>query len=261
MEKTNMFNRLREDIQVVLERDPAARTKWEVLTCYPGVQALALHRIAHGLWNANFRWLARYLAHCARFSTGVEIHPAAKIGHRVFIDHGMGIVVGETSEIGEDCTLYHGVTLGGTSWDKGKRHPSLGRGVIVGAGAKILGPVVIGDGVRVGSNAVVTKDVPAGATVVGVPGRIIEAMAGDKDLLPTFQPYAVSEAGAGAEQEPGDPTDRIEPKLVDSHEELHYRIESVISQLDELQEKIHQDQEHTQTAKKAAASNVRSLKV
>ena len=168
-----MFARLREDIDVVFERDPAARSRWEVLTCYPGLHALVWHRLTHRLWRWRRRWLARWLSHWSRWLTGIEIHPGATIGRRVFIDHGMGIVIGETSEIGDDCTLYHGVTLGGTSWNKGKRHPTLGRGVVIGAGAKILGPVLVGDGAKIGSNAVVVRDVPAGATAVGIPARIV----------------------------------------------------------------------------------------
>src|SRR2546423_9841840 len=169
-----MFPRLREDIAVVFERDPAARTTWEVLTCYPGLHALAWHRtVAHPLWRMGLRWLGRWLSHWGRWLTGIEIHPGATIGRRVFIDHGMGIVIGETAEIGDDCTLYHGVTLGGTSWNKGKRHPTLGRNVVPGAGAKVLGPVLVGDDAKVGSNAVVVRDVPAGATAVGIPARIV----------------------------------------------------------------------------------------
>ncbi|CAG1002494.1 serine O-acetyltransferase [Burkholderiales bacterium] len=171
-----MFDRLKEDIAVVFDRDPAARTRWEVLTCYPGLHALAWHRaVAHPLWNRGFRWLARFISHVGRWLTGIEIHPGATIGRRVFIDHGMGIVIGETAEIGDDTTLYHGVTLGGTSWNKGKRHPTLGRSVVVGAGAKILGPITIGDAAKVGSNAVVVRDVPAGATAVGIPARVVTA--------------------------------------------------------------------------------------
>ncbi len=166
-----MLGRMREDVAVVFERDPAARSWWEVVTLYPGLHAVWAHRLAHRLWRRGWHWPARALAHLARWFTGIEIHPGARIGRRFFIDHGMGVVIGETAEIGDDCTLYHGVTLGGTSWEKGKRHPTLGRDVVVGAGAKILGPVTIGDGARIGSNAVVVKDVPAGATVVGVPGR------------------------------------------------------------------------------------------
>ncbi|MFZ5593409.1 MAG: serine O-acetyltransferase [Pseudomonadota bacterium] len=167
-----MFDHLREDIRCVFDRDPAARTTFEVLTTYAGVHAVLAHRVCHGLWNANFKWLARFLSTIARWFTGVEIHPGAKIGRRFFIDHGMGVVIGETAEIGDDCTLYHGVTLGGTSWSKGKRHPTLGNDVVVGAGAKVLGPITVGDGGRIGSNAVVVKDVPPGATVVGIPGRV-----------------------------------------------------------------------------------------
>ncbi len=166
-----MLRHLREDVAVVFERDPAARNRWEVVTLYPGLHAVWLHRLGHALWRRGLRWPARALAHLGRWLTGIEIHPGARLGRRVFIDHGMGVVIGETAEVGDDCTLYHGVTLGGTSWEKGKRHPTLGRDVVVGAGAKILGPVTIGDGARIGSNAVVVKDVPAGATVVGVPGR------------------------------------------------------------------------------------------
>jgi serine O-acetyltransferase len=169
-----MFSRLREDLECILERDPAARSRWEVATCYPGLHALWFHRIAHALWNRGFKWLARFISNIARFLTSIEIHPGATVGRRVFIDHGMGIVVGETAEIGDECTLYQGVTLGGTSLTRGaKRHPTLGRGVIVGAGAKVLGGFTVGDGARVGSNAVVIKEVPAGATAVGNPARIL----------------------------------------------------------------------------------------
>ena len=148
-----MFSHLREDIASVVERDPAARSAWEVLTCYPGVHALLLHRLAHGCWRHGLYWLARFISQAGRWLTGIEIHPGATIGRRVFIDHGMGVVIGETTEIGDDCTLYQGVTLGGTSLRKGKRHPTLGRGVIVGAGAKVLGPFTVGDGAKIGSPA------------------------------------------------------------------------------------------------------------
>lgn len=168
-----MFSRLREDVRIVFDRDPAARTGFEVATTYPGLHAIWLHRFYHRLWRWKLRWLARFWSMLARWLTGIEIHPGARIGRRFFIDHGMGVVIGETAEIGDDCTLYHGVTLGGTSWEKGKRHPTLGNGVVIGAGAKVLGPVTLGDNARVGSNAVVVRDVPAGATVVGVPGRVV----------------------------------------------------------------------------------------
>ncbi|MDD2987550.1 MAG: serine O-acetyltransferase [Zoogloea sp.] len=176
-----MFSRLREDVANVLERDPAARSRWEVLTCYPGMQALWLHRFAHMAWLAGFRWVGRFTSHMGRMLTGIEIHPGAVIGRRVFIDHGMGVVIGETAEVGDDCTIYQGVTLGGTSLYRGtKRHPTLGRGVVIGAGAKVLGGFEVGDGAKVGSNAVVVKPVPAGATAVGNPARIIEAGGGDE---------------------------------------------------------------------------------
>lgn len=168
-----MFDRLREDIASVFDRDPAARNTLEVLLNYPGIHANILHRLAHRLWLADWRGLARWISTVSRFLTGIEIHPGAKIGHRFFIDHGMGVVIGETAEIGDDVTLYHGVTLGGTSWDQGKRHPTLGNGVVVGAGAKVIGPIEIGAGAKIGSNAVVTKPVPAGATAVGNPARVI----------------------------------------------------------------------------------------
>jgi serine O-acetyltransferase len=170
-----MFIRLREDIACILERDPAARSAWEVLTCYPGLHALTLHRLAHACWTHGLLWLGRFISQVSRWFTGIEIHPAAKVGRRVFIDHGMGIVIGETAEVGDESTLYQGVTLGGTSLAKGaKRHPTLGRGVIVGAGAKILGGFTVGDGARIGSNAVVIKEVPPGATAVGNPARILQ---------------------------------------------------------------------------------------
>lgn len=169
-----MFERLKEDIACVFERDPAARTTFEILTNYPGLHAVILHRLSYRLWQADWKWLARTLSTFTRWLTGIEIHPGAQIGHRFFIDHGMGVVIGETACIGDDCTLYHGVTLGGTTWQKGKRHPTLGNDVVVGAGAKVLGPITIGNGARIGSNAVVLKSVPEGATVVGIPGRIIK---------------------------------------------------------------------------------------
>src|SRR6185437_1391008 len=172
-----MFSRLREDVRAVFDRDPAARSTFEVLTCYPGLHALVWHRtVVHPLWRRGFRWLSRWLAHWSRWLTGIEIHPGATIGRRVFIDHGMGVVIGETAEIGDDCTIYQGVTLGGTSLAKGaKRHPTLGRGVIVGANSQVLGGFTVGDGARVGSSAVVLKAVPPGTTAVGNPARIIQA--------------------------------------------------------------------------------------
>lgn len=169
-----MFNHVKEDISIVFERDPAARTHFEILTTYPGVHALLIHRLSHWLWKHRFYWIARFCSYLSRWLTGIEIHPGASIGRRVFIDHGMGVVIGETAVIGDDCTLYHGVTLGGTSWNKGKRHPTLEAGVVIGAGAKILGPITIGHSAKIGSNAVVVKDVPANATAVGIPAHILE---------------------------------------------------------------------------------------
>lgn len=170
-----MFSRLKEDIANIIEHDPAARTAWEVVTCYPGFHAIVMHRWAHWCWKRDFKWLGRFISHIARWLTGIEIHPGATIGRRVFIDHGFGVVIGETAEVGDECTIYQGVTLGGTSLSKGtKRHPTLGRGVIIGAGAKILGGFTVGEGAKVGSNAVVVKEVPAGATAVGNPAHIVQ---------------------------------------------------------------------------------------
>jgi serine O-acetyltransferase len=170
-----MFKKLRGDIACILERDPAARTWWEVLTCYPGLHAIYIHKLASWLWLNDLRWLGRLASQLGRWLTGIEIHPGAKIGSCVFIDHGMGVVIGETAEVGDGCTIYQGVTLGGTSLYRGtKRHPTLASGVVVGAGAKVLGGFTVGEGARIGSNAVVVKEVPAGATVVGIPGRIVE---------------------------------------------------------------------------------------
>ncbi len=177
-----MFKSLKEDIQYVFERDPAARSTMEVLTAYPGLHAVVGHRLNHWLWDKKWYWLARFLSHLIRWLTGIEIHPGANIGRRFFIDHGMGVVIGETSVIGDDCTLYQGVTLGGTSWEKVKRHPTLGNNVVVGAGAKVLGPINIGDGARIGSNSVVVKDVPAGATVIGIPGHTVKPRVAEEHL-------------------------------------------------------------------------------
>lgn len=189
-----MFNKLKQDISIVFDRDPAARTRFEILTAYPGVHAVLMHRFSHWLWQKRFFWLGRAFSHLGRFMTGIEIHPGATIGNRFFIDHGMGVVIGETAIIGDDCTLYHGVTLGGTSWNKGKRHPTLEDGVVIGAGAKVLGPITIGKNAKIGSNAVVVKDVPENATAVGIPARILEeekAKAAAEKAK--FSAYAVSD--------------------------------------------------------------------
>ncbi|MEG0142370.1 MAG: serine O-acetyltransferase, partial [Comamonas sp.] len=174
-----MLERLRSDIQCILDRDPAARSTWEVITCYPGLHAIWLQRPAHWCWTHGFKWLGRFISHMGRWLTGIEIHPGAVIGKEVFIDHGMGVVIGETAVVGDGCTIYHGVTLGGTSLYKGaKRHPTLGKNVVVSAGAKVLGGFEVGDGAKIGSNAVVIKPVPAGATAVGIPARIIASKSG-----------------------------------------------------------------------------------
>ncbi len=169
-----IFKRIKEDIETVFERDPAARSVLEVILCYPGLHAVWLHRIAHWFWNHRLKLLARIISHFSRWLTGIEIHPGAKIGRRFFIDHGMGVVIGETAEIGDDVTIYHQVTLGGTSTKKGKRHPTIGNNVVIGAGAKILGPVKVGDNCKIGANSVVIKNVPPNSTVVGIPGKVVK---------------------------------------------------------------------------------------
>ena len=193
----SIFKSIREDIRSIFDRDPAARSTLEIVTCYPGVHAMLFHRLANRLWRWHFYWLARFISHLSRFFTGIEIHPGATIGRRFFIDHGMGVVIGETAVIEDDVTLYHGVTLGGTSWNKGRRHPTLKSGVVVGAGAKVLGPITIGAGARVGSDAVVVKDVPPGATAVGNPARVIENEQPEQQVTPQsaklgFTAYAIN---------------------------------------------------------------------
>jgi len=195
-----MFDTLRNDIQSVFDRDPAARSRMEVLLCYPGLHAIWFHRVAHWLWQRNHRLLARWLSHWGRFLTGIEIHPGARIGPGFFIDHGMGVVIGETAEIGAHVTLYHGVTLGGVSWQKGKRHPTLGDSVVIGAGAKVLGPVMIGDHTRIGANSVVAKDTPPESVVVGVPGRVrhrdgeLQPLDPERDLQHNILPDSTGDA-------------------------------------------------------------------
>ena len=189
-----MFDHLREDIRSIIERDPAARNAWEVITCYPGFQAIMMHRWAHWCWSKRMRWPGRFISYIARFITGIEIHPGALIGRRVFIDHGFGVVIGETAVVGDDCTIYQGVTLGGTSLASGmKRHPTLERGVIVGAGAKVLGAFTVGEYAKVGSNAVLVKPVPPGATAVGNPAHIIEKS--DTRSAQLFAAYGVTPSG------------------------------------------------------------------
>ncbi|HET7833124.1 MAG TPA: serine O-acetyltransferase [Gallionella sp.] len=218
-----MFKNIREDIASVFDRDPAARNTFEVLTCYPGIHARIFHRIANILWHAGFKWLARYISFVARWLTGIEIHPGATIGRRLFIDHGMGVVIGETAEIGDGVTLYHGVTLGGTSWKEGKRHPTLGNNVVVGAGAKILGPITIADGAKIGSNAVVVKDVPPGATAVGIPARILD----EAKKSEGFNPYGVG-------NDRNDPLSKAIHGLIGHSMTVDERIEFILEQLEKM---------------------------
>jgi len=223
-----MFSRLREDIACVFERDPAARTKWEVVTCYPGFHALTIHRVAHWCWRNDLKWLGRFVSHCSRWLTGIEIHPGATVGRRVFIDHGMGVVIGETAQIGDECTLYHGVTLGGTSWNKGKRHPTLANGVVIGAGAKVLGPILVGEGAKIGSNAVVVRDVPPAATAVGIPARVIEPgreqLREEKAAKLGFSAYAVT-------RDEEDPLSKAIHGLLDHAVETDRRLDHLLSLL------------------------------
>lgn len=236
-----MFQRLREDINSVFDRDPAARNFLEVLTNYPGLHALLLHRCGHWLWKKNLKWLTRTLSTFSRWLTGIEIHPGATIGRRFFIDHGMGVVIGETALVGDNVTLYQGVTLGGTSWNKGKRHPTLGDGVIVGAGAKILGPFSVGAGAKIGSNAVVTKEVPPGATVVGIPGKIVQRTDPDVeealDIDPARREAICQKFGFdayGVSQDMPDPVARSMQAMLDHMHAVDERIERMCSTLRKL---------------------------
>lgn len=201
-----MFETMKEDIRVILERDPAARNALEVMLCYSGYQAVRAHRRAHWLWNHGFKFLARCYSNWSRFWTGIEIHPGAKIGNRLFIDHGMGVVIGETTEIGDDCTIYQGVTLGGTGKDVGKRHPTLGNNVMVSSGAKVLGPFTVGDNVKIGAGSVVLKEVPPNCTVVGIPGRIVRrykcAVGEDGQMNCACEPDKIHECLEGQNSDP-----------------------------------------------------------
>jgi len=235
-----MFKHIKEDISVVFERDPAARTHWEIITTYPGVHALIIHRLSHCVWSKRFFWIARFISHIGRWLTGIEIHPGATIGRRVFIDHGMGVVIGETAVIGDDCTLYHGVTLGGTSWNKGKRHPTLEQGVVIGAGAKVLGPIIIGKGAKIGSNAVVVKDVPENATAVGIPARILEQETNKQrdDMAEKigFSAYAVSDNS-------NDPMTKAIHALLDHAAAQDVKLQEVMAQLNKLGADVESDAE------------------
>ena len=207
-----------EDVRSVFARDPAARNVFEVLTCYSGVQAVLFYRLTHFLWRYRLYWLARFISTIARWVTGIEIHPGAVIGRRFFIDHGMGVVIGETAIIGDDCMLYHGVTLGGTTWDKVKRHPTLKNGVVIGAGAKILGPITLGENVRVGSNSVVVRSIDDNETVVGIPGRIVRKKAEDGD---SFDSYAANSSGTS-----NDPTIQAVNSLIERLAEMEERLDN-----------------------------------
>ena len=233
-----MFKRLKEDINCVFDRDPAARNVLEVCTTYPGFYALQLHRVSHFLWCHGWKWLARMLSALSRWVTGIEIHPGAKMGRRLFIDHGMGVVIGETAEIGDDVTIYHGVTLGGTSWNKGKRHPTLQNGVVIGAGAKVLGPIVVGRNARVGSNAVVTKEVPDEATVVRIPGRIITQQQKDQNVARRRQEMA-SRMGFdayGVTQDSPDPVAKSIHAILDHMHAVDERLENMCRVLTAMDE-------------------------
>lgn len=229
-----MFERLREDIQSVFHRDPAARNAFEVLTCYPGMHAIWMHRAAHILWRNNWKLPARVVSNFSRWMTGIEIHPGAKIGRRFFIDHGMGIVIGETAEIGNDVTLYQGVTLGGTSWNAGKRHPTLEDGVVVGGGAKVLGPFTVGAGAKIGSNAVVTKAVPAGATAVGIPARIIVKSDGEVEARRKAMAEKLGFDAYGVGQDMPDPIARAIGQLLDHLQAVDVRLEGMCGALNKL---------------------------
>lgn len=225
-----MFSRLREDLASVRERDPAARSTFEVLTCYPGIHALMFHRLAHAAWGRGWHWLGRFVSHLSRFLTGIEIHPGASIGRRVFIDHGMGVVIGETAEIGDDCTIYQAVTLGGTSLYRGtKRHPTLGRGVVVGAGAKVLGGFTVGDGAKIGSNAVVVKPVPAGATAVGNPARVIDP---ERDAAREQRAEQIGFSAYGVTRDMDDPVSKALHGLLDHSVETDRRLQAIIARLE-----------------------------
>ncbi len=229
-----MFERTREDIASVFERDPAARNWFEVLTNYPGLHALLVYRLAHKLWKKGFKWLARTMSSVSRLLTGIEIHPGATIGRRFFIDHGMGVVIGETTEIGDDVTLYQGVTLGGTSWSKGKRHPTIGDNVVVGAGAKILGPFTVGANAKVGSNAVVTKEVPEGATVVGIPGRIIRKANTEQDERRKEMAAKMGFDAYGVSKDMPDPVSEAFGSLLDHMHAVDSKIEQMCNAMHEL---------------------------
>jgi serine O-acetyltransferase len=240
-----MFSRIREDIQTVFERDPAARSVWEAIFSYPGLHALWWHRLAHWCWTHRLRWLGRFVSHLSRWVTGIEIHPGVTIGRRFFIDHGLGVVIGETTVIGDDCTVYQGVTLGGTSWSPGKRHPTLEADVIVGAGAKVLGPFTVGTGARIGSNAVVVKEVPPGCTAVGVPAKLVKC----KDATPADRRRETDDrigfSTYGVTQDMPDPVARGIDAMLDHIDALERRQEK----LEKLAERLSRQLGESETDK------------
>ena len=222
-----MFSQLKEDLKVVFERDPAVRNVFEIIFCYPGFHAIYFYRLSHWLWIHQQKFLGRLVSHFGRFLTGIEIHPGATIGRGFFIDHGMGVVIGETAEIGDNCTIYHGVTLGGTSWAKEKRHPTLGNNIVIGSGAKILGPFTVGDDSKIGSNSVVVKEVPATATVVGIPGRVV--ISGEKQV--------------GVDLQHGNLPDPVAKAVSCVFDQLH-RLEDRVEQLQAEQQELQQELAH-----------------
>jgi len=233
-----MFETIKEEIQVVFERDPAARSTLETIFTCPGFQAILFHRFNHWLWNKKLNLLARMTAHVARFLTGIEIHPGAQIGRRFFIDHGMGIVIGETSEIGDDVSIYHGVTLGGTTWKKGKRHPTLKDNVVVGAGAKILGPITIGKGARIGCNAVVVKDIPPDSTVVGVPGHVVvKKAATDNDANREAMAKKIGFDAYAERKDMPDPIQNALDSILDHMHKTDKEMEELKKKLDKFEKK------------------------
>lgn len=239
-----MFERMKEDVASVFERDPAARNVWEVVFAYPGLHAIWNHRLAHWCWTHGLKWLGRMVSHLSRWLTGVEIHPGAIVGRRFFIDHGLGVVIGETAEIGDDCTIYQGVTLGGTSWSPGKRHPTLANGVVIGAGAKVLGPFTLGEGARVGSNAVVVSEVPAGCTAVGVPGRLVKC----KDQQSVLDKRAelaarIGFSQYGVAQGMPDPMARGIDTMLDHIQSLEAKQAQLVELADRLEQRLAQQDE------------------
>lgn len=260
-EKVSLWQQIKEDVLCVFDRDPAARNVFEIVTTYPGVQAIQWHRLSHWFWSHELKWIARFLSTISRWLTGIEIHPAVQIGRRFFIDHGMGVVIGETAEIGDDCTLYHGVTLGGTSWKEGKRHPTLGNNVVVGAGAKVLGPICLHDGARIGSNAVVVKDVVAGETVIGVPGRVVQTNLSEDKKQQQKLAQSVGFDAYGTSNETLDPVAAAIHGLIQHIHALDKRVESMSATIQQLGGKVDDLEEMPELNKCELADNTDNNKV